>query len=493
MRLLAGLLLLLAGCATVPQARFLPSQPRETPIPAYDFPVPTPSWPLRQGDTPRASAPPATPAPVSWSRPDPVFPVVAPAPAPLAAPVAPAAAPALPLPDVVPLPVKQTPASRSWSTVAQEKVPVLPLPVAPAPSAPPAPASTAKAAPAKAEAKVPATTPAKPQPAVRPAATPPPTAAATASLLPTDTTSAPDFHWEDVNAVAGDAVTLHFDKTNWLYLDSPAQQKTLGFQSISRDKDATTFQFRPMTPGQYTLEFQRQDLVNQSTDLRKVKLTVVPVGTRTTASGTALAPQISTVSVNDALEASRQLAAAGKTSEAVQKLLQSYRADDARINLELARLLNQNGQQDEALSYLDKNLTLSGPDFQGTLELGTRIAATRDPQGKLPAYVKLWTAGTTAPSEDLYLQAFEALRVQKLGAQAKDWSTRYAGWYPAPQLRDQYLFQLGQLLEEPGDNRDIRGAWKAYTEVVESYPLSPFWKAAGERAAYLNRHFLQVR
>jgi len=373
--------------------------------------------------------------------------------------------------------------------VAQAKAPAPPVPVAQAASQAPAAPKTAP----KADAKAPVTTPAKPQPAVRPTATPPPTAAATASILPTDNTSAADFHWEDVNAVAGDAVTLHFDKTNWLYLDSPAQQKLLGFQSINRDKDSTTFQFRPMVPGQYSLKFQRQDLVNQSTDLRKVKLTVVPVGTRTSTTGTALAPQTSTVSANDALEVSRQLAAAGKTSEAVQKLLQSYRADDARVNLELARLLNQNGQQDEALTYLDKNLTLPGPDFQATLELGTRLAATRAPQGKLPAYVKLWTAGTTAPPEDLYLQAFDALRVQKLGAQAKDWSTRYASWYPAPQLRDQYLYQLGQLLEEPGDNRDVRGAWKAYTEVVDSYPLSPFWKAAGERAAYLNRHFLQVR
>lgn|GEM_PF-3803128 len=487
--LAAGLVLVtaLTGCATVQTPRSLASVPRPVVSPAYDFPVPTPSWPLRQGYAPRPSTPEMAPAAVAWSRPDPVLP---PPPEPPSS-VVPAASPALPLPQVVPLPVRQTPASRSWTPVAQDKVPELPVPMA-APVSALAAAKTPKDA-SKSEGKAPATTPVKPQPAVRPAATPPPTAAATASLLPADTTTAPDFRWEDVNAVAGDAVTLHFDKTNWLYLDSPAQQKTLGFQSISRDKDATTFQFRPTVPGQYTLEFQRQDLVNQSTDQRKVKLTVVPVGTRTSTTGTALAPQTSTVSANDALEASRLLAAAGKTPEAVQKLLQSYKADDARMNLELARLLDQNGQQDEALGYLDKNLTIPGPDFQGTLELGTRLAALKDPQGRLPAYVKLWSAGTTAPPEDLYVQAFEALRTQKLGALAKDWSGKYPGWYPAPQLRDQYLYQLGQLLEEPGENRDVQGAWKAYTEVVQNYPLSPFWKAAGQRAAYLNRNFLQVR
>jgi tetratricopeptide (TPR) repeat protein len=351
---------------------------------------------------------------------------------------------------------------------------------------------------AKADAKAPATVAAAPQPKATPKPTvspTPATPAASALLLPTDAkTTGSDFHWEDVNAVAGDAVTLHFDKTNWIYLDTPAQQKAVGFQSINRDKDATTFQFRPLVPGQYTLEFQRQDLVNQTTESRKVRLAVVAAGTRTSATGTVLTPQTSSVPANDALEAARQLAAAGKTSEAVQKLLQSYRADDARTNLELARLLNQDGQDDQALTYLDKNLTLTGPDFQGTLELGTKLAATaKDPQKELPAYVKLWSAGTTAPPEDLFVQVLATLRAQKLTAQARDWSARYAGWYPEPKLRDQYLFQLGQLLEEPGDGRDVKGAWKAYDEVVRSYPLSPFWKAAGERAAYLNRHFLQVR
>lgn len=379
-----------------------------------------------------------------------------------------------------------------------EKLPAIPLVSPPSAStASPTVNTSESKIPAKNPAskidKAPATVTAAPAPSPRPAVVQPPTAAATASLLPQDQTPAPDFRWQDVNAVAGDAVTLHFDKANWLYLDNPAQQKIVGFQSINRDKDSTTFQFRPLVPGQYTLEFQRQDLVNQSTDVRRVKLTVVPVGTRTSSTSTAAAPQTSTVPPYDNLEASRRLAAGGQTSQAVQKLLEGYRPNDARTNLELARLLDQSGQDDLALSYLDKNLTLPGPDLRGTMELGTKLAASRDPVNKLPAYTKLWLAGTTPPPEDLYIQAFTALRSQKLIAQAKDWSSKYASWYPEPELRDQYLFQLGQLLEEPGPSRDVKGAWKAYNEVVESYPLSPFWKAAGERAAYLNRHFLQIR
>lgn len=463
---------LMAGCGTFPggraPVRSLPAPAQtETPL-ASEFPLPEPSWPLRLSPVPPSAV---GPRPVAWLRPG--------APDPASG----SSAAGLPLPGVRELPARLTPESRSWSAPAAAK--------AAPPPVPSGPGSVPSGKTAKAESKP--QVPAKPQPAAKATASASPTPAASATLLPQDKAEASDFRWEDVNAVAGDLVTLHFEKTNWLYLDGPAQQKTLGFQSISRDKDATTFQFRPLTPGQYVLEFQRQDLTAQTTDRRKVNLTVAAKGTRTASTSTVLGPQTSAQAANDALESSRQLAAAGKTAEAVQKLLQAYKADDARINLEMARLLNQGGQDDEALTYLDKNLTLTGPDFQGTLELGTRLAASRDPQRKLPPYLKLWLAGTVAPPEELYLQVLETLRSQKMTASIRDWMNRYGGWYPAPKLKDRFLFQVGQILEEPGDARDVRAAWKAYDEVVRLYPLSPFWKAAGDRAAYLNRHFLQVR
>ena len=477
-----GLVLVLFGCATVKGARTIGPAPSIPTQAADRYSIPEPFWPIRHG-----LSGPQPPAGISeatnWLVPEP------PLLEPLAlAPQKPALLPELPLPEVRSLPLKAAPASRSWASIAEMKSPSPgAVELLPTPPTPPV-AKTPVPKPAKAAAKAPATVPAA---ALPPEA--PPTAAATASLLPGQQPVSSDFNWQDINAVAGDAVTLHFDKTNWIYLDSPSQQKALGFQSIARDKNATTFQFKPKIPGQYTLEFQRQDLVNQTTDSRKVKLLVVATGTRTSTTGTALAPQTSSTLPNDALEASRLLASTGRTAEAVQRLLQSYKADDARMNLELARLLNQTGQDDQALSYLDKNLTMPGPDFEGTLELGTKLAALRDPEKKLPSYVKLWTSGTTAPPEDLYLQVFEALRKQKFSQLVQDWSGHYSLWYPAPQMKDGYLFQSGQFLEEPGPGRNIQNAWKAYNEVVQNYPLSAYWKLAGERAAYLNRHFLQAR
>lgn len=375
--------------------------------------------------------------------------------------------------------------SRSWNListprVASTAVPSTPVVVPAAKLVPPKP-------------KSPATTPVVAPAAPKATSTPPPTVASTATLLPKDTGRTSDFLWQDVNAIAGDVVSLRFEKTSWLYLDAPSQQKLVGFQSITREKDATTFQFRPAIAGDYVLEFQRQDLAAQSSEVRKVHLEVRPVGSRTSTTSTGLNGVVTDQRPSDAIETSRKLAASGRTAEAVQKLLQNYRADDARVNLELAKILGDNGQSDEALSYLDKNLNLSGQDINESLSLGTKLATLRDPQKRLTSYLKLWTAGSVAPSEELYLQVFETLNAQKMFSQASEWLKRYSTWYPAPQWKDRYLYQVGQLLEEPGENRDVRGAWRAYTEVVENYPLSTLWRAAGERAAYLNRHFLQVR
>lgn len=482
MRWAVGLLgLVLSACATVSGPRTIDSPRPRLGDDHFEYLSPSPTWPLRTG----ASSPLELPVgSVPWATPSALGPGSTPSSSFL-------------LPEISSLPVKQTPPARVWTPVTQEKIVDLPVPSAPTTPQPASAPLVSKTPPSKTPTsktdKAPATVPAVAAPKPGADATPPATVAASASLLPTSPPTSSDFQWQDVNAVAGDAVTLHFDKANWLYLDPPSQQKTLGFQSINRDKDSTTFQFRPLVPGQYTLDFQRQDLAIQTNETRRVRLTVGAPGTRTASTGTTLSPQTSTTPANSPLEASKILAAGGKTSEAVQKLLEGYRPNDTRTNLELARLLDQTGQDDEALSYLDKNLSLPGADFQGTLELGTRLAATRDPVNKLPAYTKLWMAGTVAPPEALFLQAFEALRSQKQLTQAKEWAGKYASWYPEPQSKDRYLFELGQLLEDPGTPRDIKGAWKAYNELVESYPLSPFWKAAGERAAYLNRHFLQVR
>ncbi|MEI8092880.1 MAG: hypothetical protein WCG80_01570 [Spirochaetales bacterium] len=314
----------------------------------------------------------------------------------------------------------------------------------------------------------------------------------TPGLLPGAAAEAQDFSWQDMNISVGETLSLHFPKANWLYLDSPAQQKILGYQSTTREKDGTTFAFKPMSIGQYILEFQRQDLVTPATEVRHVRVKVAAAGTKTATTGTVTNPQ-STTATNDAVEASRRLAAAGKTAEAVQRLLQNYREQDTRTNLEIARLLEEGNQTTDALDYLDKNLTLDTPDLKDSLVLGTRLAVKVPASQKLPAYVRQWLTSPVAPPEDVYLSVLASLKDQKLTTLAKDWLRVYDLWYKAPVSRDLYLFLTGNLLEAPGDLLNIKEAYKAYSELVAKYPLSAYWSAAGERASYLGRHFLQVR
>jgi len=404
-----------------------------------------------------------------------------------------------PLPEVTVIPNRVPPLSRSWATVAEPAMPVGVLPRVPESAMVPVHEPPNRSPSKEATSPQPQKPAAKPltpaPPLLTGSASGPPSAAALASLLPApDSTNGADFQWQDINAIAGNTLTLHFAKTNWIYLDSPEQQKKVGFQSISRDAGATTFQFRPEQEGEYTLEFQRQDLTNSSSSVRKVRLRVTAQGTRTTSTGTSAEPQTTKETPDSVLERARQLEADGKMPEAA-KLLQSAGSDrDPRINLELAKLLDQSGDKELALATVGKNLSLPmGPDTNASLLLGTQLAAGQTPAYQLPAYVKLWLTGKQSPPIDLYLAVMDGLRSTGLDDLLQSWTTRYDQWYPDQSSRDGYLFRLAQWLERPGPFRNLQQAWQSYQQIVQSYPLSRYWQPAGERSAYLNRHFLQVR
>ena len=481
----------LASCTTTVARISPPTAENPPPSTQTTWLAPDPSWPLRASNSAQSFS--EAPAPTTWLRPMVQLPLV---------PVA-VALPVPELPKAMPLPLQLAPASPRLRlnplppvalkpvAVAATAIAVAPVAVAPVAVAPVAVAPNV-VAPAKTPSAINNSQPgANLAPISKPtSALPAPVEASQVpSLLPGAAPQAQDFNWTDMNITAGEVLSLQFPKTNWLYLDSPAQQKILGYQSATREKETATFAFKPNLTGQYILEFQRQDLATGSTETRHVRLKVALPGTKT---ATAQNPQ-TTSTGSEVLESSKALAASGKTAEALQKLLQNYKEQDTRTNLEIARLLNATSQADEALGFLDKNLTLETPDLRDSLLLGTQLALGKNPSQKLPTYVKQWLLSANPPPEDLYLAVLTGLRDQKLTSQAREWLKVYSLWYKAPQARDQYLYLTGTLLESPGELLNIKDAYKAYSEVVEKYPLSTWWKASGDRASYLNRHFLQVR
>jgi tetratricopeptide (TPR) repeat protein len=59
--------------------------------------------------------------------------------------------------------------------------------------------------------------------------------------------------------------------------------------------------------------------------------------------------------------------------------------------------------------------------------------------------------------------------------------------------RDSLLFRLAQLLELPGEARDLKRALSLYEEILRDYPLSRHWDVSSTRTEYLRRHFFDIR
>ena len=58
---------------------------------------------------------------------------------------------------------------------------------------------------------------------------------------------------------------------------------------------------------------------------------------------------------------------------------------------------------------------------------------------------------------------------------------------------DEALFLKAQILESSSEVQNIREALNAYESLVKSYPKSPYWKQASERATYIKRFYFNIR
>lgn len=312
---------------------------------------------------------------------------------------------------------------------------------------------------------------------------------APASLLPGAAPRQSDLKFEEVNAKTGDDVYLQFSKLNWVYVDAKENQKTVGFIESRRERDGTSFLFRPKKSGEFDLEFSRQDLAGGVSESRRIRLHVIDPEKKAD-------PQTGNLFTDSSADKNRitgsLLIKKGQLPEAAQKLLLNYSNDDTKTNLELGKLLAQSGQDEEALKYLDRNLGHASTEFQDSLILATQTALKSNLKGRLAVYMPFWKLHKLIPPEDLFLDVFEAESYSDED-QAINWADSYDTWYPIPQKRDRYLYLKAELMEKPGSHRDVRQSWTLYNQVIQDYPLSAWWEKAGERASYINRHFLQAR
>ncbi len=328
------------------------------------------------------------------------------------------------------------------------------------------------------------------QPALPAPAGPPPEAVP--SLLPSTPQATGDVKPQDITAHAGEDVFVQFAKTNWVYLDPSRQQKEVGFLESRREAKGTSFLFRPQKPGEWSLVFQRQDLATGMVESRLVKLHVLPRASRPSETLAGASVQSAPSEKPTPEEKATVEALQGNVPPAVQTLLRDYSPENTLANWKIGSLLAQNGQPEEALKYLRRNLAKESPQRSASLELATRLALA-DPKDDLETLLPYWVKFHQIPQEQLYLDVLAALKKFKRPDDGLAWAAYYPTWYPIPTARDRWLFLKASLLEQPGREQDLIKAWRLYRTLVSDYPLSSFWMKAGERSAALDRQILDVR
>ena len=312
------------------------------------------------------------------------------------------------------------------------------------------------------------------------------------SLLPSTPQASGDVKPQDITAHAGEDVFVQFAKTNWIYLDPSRQQKEVGFLESRREAKGTSFLFRPQKVGEWSLVFQRQDLTTGQAESRLVRLHVLPRAARPSETLAGASIQSAPNDKPTPEEKASVQATQGNVPPAVQTLLQNYSAEDTQANWKIGSLLAQNGQPQEALVYLRRNLGKESPQRAASLELATRLALA-DPKDDLETLLPYWVKFHQVPQETLFLDVLSALKKFHRPEDGLDWAAYYPTWYPIPTARDRWLFLKASLLEEPGSQQDPIQAWRLYRTLVNDYPLSSYWMKAGERSAALDRQILDVR
>jgi outer membrane protein assembly factor BamD (BamD/ComL family) len=65
--------------------------------------------------------------------------------------------------------------------------------------------------------------------------------------------------------------------------------------------------------------------------------------------------------------------------------------------------------------------------------------------------------------------------------------------YLVPTGTDEAFMLYARALEKAGPQKDIKRAFAYYKKVRDEYPESAFWDEAAARAAYIERHYFDIR
>ncbi len=364
----------------------------------------------------------------------------------------PAALPAKPAPVTVPAaaakPATTTPAPAATKPAATKPA---------ATTSTPKPAAAVVPAPAAASADTSASAATTPKVELPAAPTSSARSVAAAASLPTAETR--------ISTVRGERFELRFPGTGWVYLGDEGGQEGLKYETRRFEE--------------YLLRFQRQNPVDQSTEISLVRVVVSEKAASTTQAPATPAPA--------------STAATGATTAGT-----SGTATDAATTV--ASTAGTSGTATDAATTATSTAAATPVGTTAGTTAGTSTGTSSvDSSSTGAATAGASTTGTAAPGVSAASLTDPAALIKlardELGAKrvqtAIEALDRYLSLYPYGTDELFYLYALAYEQDTPF--RNIKKAYENYKRVRDEYPRSARWQAADERVSYLERHYFGLR
>ena len=413
----------------------------------------------------------------------------------------------------------QSPSAAQREVATTAIAPTVQAPVQPAPTAPqPVVASPAPPASSRTQPAVSASVPAQPNVAgtdALPPVLPPVSDAKSVSQasLPVS---------EHLTGNLGSNMSVSFPGEGWIYLGTADATDSVKFVNKSSSNGETRFLFRIVTPGDYTLMFQRQNLATGSQESRNIAIKIVPPPDGIAGGGAAgyaegggapIALPSSAGATNVAQTGSSPTIPAagapfpGKPTAPTQ--LQQGSGTTGTALWGAAAEKAQGGQPQPGTTS-SPGVGSSGTSGAQVAVPPTAAASTGNavPQVSQPLTAasipagRIDAAGSSPPSNvpqfDLgtpagMLAAATYDLAHSKAQEAEKLLTEYLSKYGYTNNADEAYFLLGKLYEQDSSLRDIRKSIDYYTKLRDQYPFSSYWEEAGKRIQYLTQHFIYIR
>jgi len=231
-------------------------------------------------------------------------------------------------------------------------------------------------------------------------------------------------------AFKGSSVELPFKGSGWVYLGETEGREGIEYDSRRFDGSSAVFFFTAEREGEYLLRFQRQDPVSGEPESLIVRLVV-----------------------------------------------RDPKSAPAEKDVSDSSDSGGNPAEDEASASDPASLAASG----------SRPAESGDAASPAPESVR---PELPSSPEELLRMAREELAASRI-ATTLEALDKYISLFPFGS--DEAFHIYAKAYEQNTPYRDIKKAYRYYKQIRDEWPRSPFWKDASERAAYIERHYFDIR